>query len=335
MTRTAWIHVGTDKTGSTTLQQYFHQNRVLLEGAFDLLYAPGANHAALPVSYLEKPEQYSYFKNKGMSEPAAIKLQIEKESKNLNKWLDNNPKKDVLFSFEGLIHLQPSEFKLLVADFRKRGFDRVAAVYYARPHCGYAASAISQRVKMGKLPMEGLNVPAIDHVRILTGLKTVFQSNDLIVRPFIPKQFPKKDLVYDFLMGALNIPVKNELEKAAPVERQNESLSLFGIQLGSKIIEKLGLLEVQIPPAEFNKTLGTMLSKFPGPKYELSTLSQEILFKQTRHITAWMKEQFQFDLDDFSQEGAGKNQSTGRLESSHLLLADALANYAIDCLRTN
>lgn len=193
--RRAIIHIGTPKTGSTTIQEFLAINREsLLEGGF-----------AYPVS----PGKRSHHKLAGFGSQEAHAGPAQRPAEHpLAYELKNLPDhvRTVIFSSEHLTNKlasadQVGRFK----DFLEVFFDKYLIVVYLRRQDEYVTSLYSTHLRMGSgrlsvLPGTTLRkgVDFCDWGRLLERWESVFGRENIIARLFSRDDFFDGDLIADF-----------------------------------------------------------------------------------------------------------------------------------------
>jgi len=201
--KTLYIHVGTRKTGTTTLQNFFANNKQSLEqkgiyypmeGSY---YDPfGAGQHLLAFALLgHRPywlSQKLKYTKKGC---------IEEIQKHLNATNCNN----ILLSSEHFFKNDPVEIKSVFENLPLA----VKIIVYLRRQDKYLESSYNQLIKMVlenrhfenfvKEEIENENSKSPHYYAKLTKFAEVFGKENIIVRPFEKQQFYHQDLIEDFL----------------------------------------------------------------------------------------------------------------------------------------
>lgn len=226
--QTVFLHIGTNKTGTTSIQKYLFDNRVLLK----------KNGILYPFSGLIGEAHYALSSTLGFSNSdisSKWKADFEGLRKQFNKEVTKSNVSKIIVSSENFMlnsHVQP------VRDFFD-GYD-VKVIVYLRRHDEWWESAYTQALKMKSMPpwprgvMGFINYhqqknPYFGSYRVLLDRwASVFGKENIIVRPF-ERQQNKPNLIIDFLQSASISPECTNGFKNP--ERLNESISRLGISL--------------------------------------------------------------------------------------------------------
>lgn len=175
MTRRAILHIGTEKTGTTSIQQFLARHRPWLnQHGFHYAKAAGSpNHTRLFGYAVSNPRLA--FGVRTTEEQAALRAKLEAD---LQAEVDAHPDKTFLFSNEHLHSrvYQPGEVERL-RDLLARFFERVDVLVYLRRQDQLAVSLYSTLLKAGT------------------------SSRELLVRkpvPGLPDEAPEQALYYDY-----------------------------------------------------------------------------------------------------------------------------------------
>ncbi len=188
----AIIHIGMNKTGSTSIQNSLHQ--------FDdghTFYAQLAhlNHSIpLYTAFHKKFDQYHIWRKQGLSksETTALRTQFRAE---LEAQLATPNRQRILISGEDISSLDPDGAAELIALCRQYA-KSIRIVVYVRDPLGFAVSGFQQRVKDGSDAVPDMIRPGYD-VRIAKFVDLVGAEN-VTVRLFTRDQLKNASVVEDF-----------------------------------------------------------------------------------------------------------------------------------------
>ncbi|MFQ6539998.1 MULTISPECIES: hypothetical protein [Aphanothece] len=228
------LHIGTEKTGSTSIQQFLAQNRDIL--AEYNVFTPrsldsgGGNHAWLPV--LADPKAFDEFlcrmrvsdvKKRLASIRNAFISEINRCSSSQSSWIISSEfLQSRLGSKESLLFLRS-----ILGDL----FDEITILLYIRRPIETAVSLWSTSLVSGfyvpRLPSPSHPYwnNACNHARTIRLWREYFPEARFIIRLFQKEDFVSGDLISDF-KAQIGLP-DDALTKDP--ERQNESLSRFGM----------------------------------------------------------------------------------------------------------
>lgn len=243
------LHIGTEKTGTTTVQSFLAHNRKPLAAAGVLvpLSLGETNHRLLPGIVNEDDFVDDLFRQRNLLDLPARKAAKARWRDAFIEEVREAGLPRVVISSEHLqsrLH-QDSELERL-RDLLAELFDEIRICVYLRAPLATAVSLYSTAVKYGSASpaMPGPKNPyfrnVIDHKKTLQRWARVFGREALTVRLFGRQEFVGGDLIEDFA-SVCDLPL-NGLRRP---ERENESLSALGIALLSRINAHIPLLNDQ------------------------------------------------------------------------------------------
>lgn len=226
--RTATLHIGPHKTGTTSIQDFLHRNagRLLSYGVY-VPKAPGApNHHGLAVFAMDS-ERSSGLIDLLQLQDGAVRARYRDDFANtLSEELQQlNPNvANVVLSNEHCSSLQRTEEIERLRSLLSPHFDRFRIVFYLRSHDQIFTSSYTQRVKGGLSEASGSISDALrsnNYLALAERWAGVFGRDALRLRMFDRARFVNGDLIDDFCAAA-EIPLDPEYERP---ERRNEGLS--------------------------------------------------------------------------------------------------------------
>ena len=236
----AILHIGTEKTGTTSIQKFLYENRIKL-GAKGFLFPESAG-------YISNQNLVVYGKKAPEADLAPRSLDVSNATE-LTEWKDRfvqthcseilafqqrHDHSTVIYSAE---HLQSrlttvGEIKR-VARLLRPLFDEVEELVYLRRQDRYALSAYSTAVRGGQqrgFSFETINAqgPYYDYRTLLENWSEVFGESAVRVRLFEKPRLVGSDVVSDFksVVGINELPI----EFVTP-ESVNEALSYTALSL--------------------------------------------------------------------------------------------------------
>lgn len=280
----AVIHIGTEKTGSTSIQSTLHDNRQILEqhGVY-YLRSPGIrNHRALPAYCMADSRFDDYcrarkIKNKAQKErfkyqtKADLIQEIEQLGEHVNTVIMSSEHFHSRLKTKGEIN----NLKELLSPY----FSEIQVVVYLREQCEVAVSLYSTAVKTGtvlsfdsfiesKCRIDNLY---FDYHKLITRWGDVFGKENLVIRLFEREEFINCNLIDDFcsiitpsLIGCLvtgNVVV-------------NESLNSKGQRLGVLLNKHFPRVTSDGEENPFSRSLHLALIKHCSGKGQLATIEQ-------------------------------------------------------------
>lgn len=303
MQKTLYIHIGTEKTGTTVLQSTFHRNRELLQESSINYPAIGfyAQAQFSLVSPLIKEETGKKF------EVAPPDYDVSKEEAwselvdNLNK---SNCIKHIICVEHFSSRLGESSIKW-IGEFLKDKLEscfKVKLITYIRRPDQYLESSFSTAIKAGDTrtfsefkESESRNEFRYNHLKMLSNWTEVFGHENLILRVFERNKMIDGDIVSDVLniLGDYNL----DLERSTLANDTNEAwhpktirLAIFinrNVRLKSKLGDKklsfLNELDINLKKLypNFGKKYMTQSEaiKFNSNFYEANKVISSLYFK--------------------------------------------------------
>jgi hypothetical protein len=202
-----YLHIGTEKTGTTSVQKFFKANReILAENGIVYPHAPGKqNHMGLAASAQDVSKRGPLRKSLGIkSEDDAIKFRAEMLS-GLAEELAARPYKLAFMSGEHCSsRLIEDEEVQWLKDELSKFFDNIHILIYIRRQDDYLLSTYSTAVKSGatyplRLPTERAIEQRYDHWDVLSRWARIFGRDRIICRKFERTNLKSGDIVADVL----------------------------------------------------------------------------------------------------------------------------------------
>ncbi|TXH68670.1 MAG: hypothetical protein E6Q83_13210 [Thiothrix sp.] len=235
-----YLHIGTEKTGTTLIQEFLHLNAEQLERV-GLVYLRSAGYPnnkwlALAAFDVDRRDRWTVDKKVNTNEDMldlqtrlAAEIQMELASKQ---------PKSVVFSSE---HFQSrltriNEIKRLKEILISLGFNSFSVIVYLRDPLELASSLYSTAIKMGNTAALRPSLPTApnykdlcDHQATIERFSQVFTAQDsqLIVRLFERTELKNQSVLDDFL-ALLGL---DQLDGFVMPKAENKSLSNLGLAL--------------------------------------------------------------------------------------------------------
>jgi hypothetical protein len=287
-----YLHVGGDKTGSTTIQHIFDANRIKLAEA-GYYYARNTSHHHLAGFFSQRPMLLDhYLANASQYDEDSVKVLSCEYLDDLASDLQSGNYHTLILSYEGFLGLSQEEMYNL-RNFLLELSESVSVIYYMRPHLSYATSGMSQRVRYG-LPAWGVHPPITRYMPRLKILKNVFGRSALSLRRFSRADLLGGDVLQDFT-AQIKMPktLVENLDITAP--KANESLSEEAILIGSAVAHLLGPVSGPVG-TEFNEIFSPILERIKGRRYRLSKLQIKVIQRATKEDIRDVSREFGIDL---------------------------------------
>lgn len=260
------LHIGTEKTGTSTIQRFLAINRQALAKAGVLVPRSlgETNHRILPAIVNNDEFIDDFIRNTGLLHLA------ERRAKKAHwraAFIGELSKSDANYCVISSEHLQsrlktPEELERLSA-FLRDLFERIRIILYIRRPIETAVSLYSTAVKYGALhpdvppPDNPYFRDVVHHAKTIRMWRTAFPQATLCPRLFDKDAFFNGDLLDDF-MDACQLP---EFPYQRPAI-QNESLSILGIELLRRINQKIPVTMNDGHPNPLRKGLVPFFEKY-------------------------------------------------------------------------
>ncbi|TDE34251.1 hypothetical protein [Antarcticimicrobium sediminis] len=227
-----FLHIGFNKTGSTSLQHCLSQNREVLEqagflypGATQDSYVQNRQHTPLAAALPER--------SVGWLRPRK-REGLKHALPDLLAAIEASPAETVILSSEAFGGLDMTTERVARVRDKLSDFE-VFILAYIRRQDSYLLSAYQEGVKNGSTHVFKFksyrNNQQLAFNRRLTPWREVFGEDNVIIRPFDPRFWPENRLEFDFL-DTIGAP----RDKIAPLEKPaNESLDYRSVEIMRKL----------------------------------------------------------------------------------------------------
>jgi hypothetical protein len=247
---TIYLHIGTPKTGTTSIQTFLDSNTsALAQRRIIVPRSLGArNHRRLTLYAMDEHRIDKLRRSKRMLTPEIVKLYREKVLKEFRAEIATfPPAKHIVMTSEFMMRLRrKDELERLREFVCLTGQTDIRIVIYLRRQDLYYTSGYSQAIKGGKdipfAPEGEISEQANYYDRNLHVWGDVFGANSLVVRPFERCSLKNGDVIDDF-MAILGLDDLSAFERPTP---RNESLD-------ANTVEFLRLLNSEVPRREHAK----------------------------------------------------------------------------------
>ncbi len=253
---TAYVHIGTEKTGTTTIQEFLYINKSIIQKQ-NYFFAQSIgikNHWDLAFLGYSLNKKDSYILNNSLWNFQAIKQHKKNIFSKIKDEVKFNHK--IIFSSELLQSrlTRKREIVKLYTFLKKIGFTNIKVICYIRDANEMLRSLLSEAIKWEEIDSFELKEEKeeyklgykknlfhfhhiCNHKQTLQWWGEVFGKENLIVRLFDKNEFYQGDLLKDFIHS---IGLEWDDEFIIP-PKQNESLDLLGIDLLRRINKFLPL----------------------------------------------------------------------------------------------
>ncbi|EPM6358486.1 hypothetical protein ACTN5O_001259 [Campylobacter jejuni] len=233
---TAYVHIGTPKTGTTSIQKFLSDNRELL-----------LKQNALYVKSLERKNQHWVFYDivKACYDSNLFDIRLIKNGfyknllEKLQQELKENETKKIIFSTEAITWMfnTKKQIEFLKNFLMQLGFSKIYIVVFFRQQSKAVVSAMSENVKgnqkiiYNSIVANHCKIHTFDYKWICQQYSEIFGKKNLIIRLFDTSEFYQGDLLKDFICS---IGLNWDHDFILPF-KQNESLNLLGMELKDRL----------------------------------------------------------------------------------------------------
>ncbi|WP_417655389.1 hypothetical protein [Pseudoalteromonas atlantica] len=292
--KVAYIHMGADKTGSTTLQSFMDSNRKINESEYGIYYAPEVWQARFASHFSGSSKNFIHNVHSGVQNEAEILALDNAYMESLERWLEGivNPKTLVL-SYEGFHCLTVNSLQAM-REYLLKYADEVKVIYYIRAPLSYAISSKSQHIKMGLAI--GDDFPISPYKALIQKIQKAFSKSEISIRKFSKNDLYQSDLVMDFIYSIdQGYDFKEYL---ANKKTENESLSDLACFVGNKVIEKYfcAVHRKNHSPFELGHRLLPHLINIEGDKLKLTPAQLNTVLSNSEENISYIKDEFDIDL---------------------------------------
>jgi hypothetical protein len=204
--KTCFVHIGTEKTGTTTIQNFLSKNRsrLLKQGIYYPRSPGNQNHTALAVYAMRDARMSGIRRSSGVSNAEEVPEFRDRLTTRLDRELRDSDAETILFSNEHLSSRlsMPVEIER-VRDLCARYASRTVVVVYVRNQVDYLVSSFGTTIKGGSTrkfpyPLNKRRIRTMDYWTLLEAWRNAFGRENMIVRRFEPQDFVDGDLLADF-----------------------------------------------------------------------------------------------------------------------------------------
>lgn len=245
------LHVGLEKTGTTTIQRVFNASRDLLlrKGVYYPGYYGEENHVCL-YNYAKSKESIDELRiYSGIKSQADVeKFRVSFKDMFIKDISERKPEYLVLSNEHLSSRLSGDEGVGRLKDLLSLVSSDISVVIYVRNIADFLVSSYSTAVKCGETRSLGEYISGQSDMpfrfklsEVIKLWRRVFGSNNVILKEFSKESLYEKDIVSDFIKTN-NLPIdKNDLSVANSSE--NKSLGRQGIELLRRLNEHLPLIK--------------------------------------------------------------------------------------------
>ncbi|GAB3526565.1 hypothetical protein [Arthrobacter monumenti] len=232
-----YLHIGTEKTGTTTVQAFFAKNRNRLSERRTLysrsLARPwNTNHIRLATYAGGDDRIKDLRKPLGLLDAEAISAHRREVETDLKDELLSLPETEALVLSNEHCHSQLVHHEEVrrVHDLLKMFCQNVTVIVYIRPQHELALSKYSTHIKLGgqnrqPFPDVNSNATYYNYDHLIRRWEEVFGRKNMVVRVFEKEAMVEGDIVHDFA-----VQLGLDIRSCSLPERKNQSLNPTGIE---------------------------------------------------------------------------------------------------------
>ncbi len=238
MTKTAFLHIGTEKTGTTTIQHFLHANRLLLaKQGFDIPNLhKDKSQFWLPLLAYDDSNVDNMVLSYNLTAPTEVKLFKEQTHLALSKLVAGSSCKSFIFSSEYLSsRLKTKAHLTRLKEVLEPLFGDIVVIVYLRQPLAAALSLFSTAIQAGNTnllfsPAASANVSICNHKKMLSLWESIFPGR-VQPRLFQKSSFVDQDLLSDFCSS---VGIQLDDSYSIP-DNFNESLSWLAMKVMATI----------------------------------------------------------------------------------------------------
>ncbi|ELP9120248.1 hypothetical protein QTU61_000792 [Campylobacter lari] len=292
---TAYVHIGTHKTGTTSIQLFLKENIDLLQKQG--IYCPQSTTMWNRIQHrMLKPILEECFNNRIDRNSNELICHIKTEHyrheiDNLKNEINLNKNKKFLFSDEGFSwwFADKEKVKLIKFFFNELGFKNIVIILYLREFQDFFNSLTSEDIKNGRMYFKtnlyadkNPYINSFDYAYICKNYSDIFGKENMTVRLFDKNEFYQGDLLKDFIHS---IGLEWDNEFIIP-PKQNETLDLIGIELLDRFNNIL--------PKDANFIIDRFFqnSKDPHLKFQAKKELMQSYLNHFKESNEWVRKEF-------------------------------------------
>lgn len=286
----AYIHIGTEKTGTTSLQNFFSSNRkkLLASGIYYPVVPGERNHFKLAI-YSSPNRTVDLRKAHGLYDQNIFEEFEKTFLSRLNEELKRNTFNSVLFSNEHLSSRCSTVEQIRkiksITDYLELD---PHIIIYLRRQDELLVSSYSTMIKSGSTINFNLDLklPNYDYYNMLNKWTTVFGKDKIKIRPYEKNQWHRNNIYFDF---AELIGINLEKQFTIPLTNKNSSLDRYQLKFLASFNKHLPVFVRDKPNTLRGNIVKLLENNSTTDKIRLSKESiLEILsrYKETNKLTA-------------------------------------------------
>lgn len=314
MARRCVLHIGMNKTGSSSIQEAAASHRPDLKERFDITYLDGpSNHSVLRALFMDDPLTYHLVRSMIGPHRSKVDRWVKHQRELIDKTVRSIGGGILLMSGEGFSGMPEREVERLGKDLTDN-FETVDVFIYVREPFGFAQSKAQQNVKSGytfeEIVQSTLSGPISDrsensdawrqtvlpHYRFrIEKFQNVFGVDNVHIRPFSRHSLRNGDAVTDFFHWAFGFDWKDEGFDPVRVNEQIDPAYIYVLE----VLNKQQPLRVDgYPNLKRARTLLHGASPGPdAPAFYVPGLNLKRFGELVAEDVAWLKEATEARID--------------------------------------
>ncbi len=289
--RVCILHIGLHKTGTTSIQQFFYENRKkFLDYGVNYLRIPFdfPNHS-IPfyALYSDDAINHPILNSRGINTLQKLNKYRSLVKEEVIKKFKDNSSQLMIISGEGMSSLKDKESINKLKNDLYLFFDKVIVIVYIREWTSYISSSISQLIRSHLYDIEQAIQTATQRIKdlpqTLTFFSEEFGDNNVLCSKYDPKNFPNNNVVLDLLE---KIQLDIDYSQFSFEKRYNVSLSSEAIKILSLLNKNSSLFLNDIPITEARPIHTLLQHIFINIGHNRFTLSQDDINELYKNLTA-------------------------------------------------
>ncbi len=288
--RTCILHIGSDKTGTSSLQRSFHRGRKQLAELGYHYPGQSEDHIFLASTFHQTPEAIPFHARFGRTGPASIQAYNEREMVIFDSELKTVQAHTLVLSNEYIADLS-WECCVKLRDYLHSLAETITVICYVRHPIDHAVSRAQQNLKVGLETWGNLSLSYFSPQSVLPKFVSVFGRQNVNVRPFDRDQLHGQSVVSDF---ANAIGICDPDIRKIPEKKVNGSISLEAAAIANALTTQQPRQRGKIWNPDRAQTV--WFGAMPGTRFGLKADQLAELQKLSATELRYLKEEFGIDL---------------------------------------
>jgi len=270
--RTAIVHVGLPKTGTTTIQETLKRNRKTLARAGILLLAPGPTSRRLPFVFCDTPERFLSRGEVWNRSPKAVERLRRSTLRGMERAARRDDWQTMLLSAEGFFNLSETGLQALRA-WLDGHVGTIRVIAWVRHPVSHTRSAIQEILKNGKTLDDLYDNPPVFRLNRLERIERILGPVEIHAY----EECVRDGIVPSFLRA---IGAPDDLREAPS---RNVSMTMEGARAFDEINRRGRKLKWR----ELDRIIG-----MPGEPFDIPEAVKERIAQDAREHVAFVNERY-------------------------------------------